>query len=238
MLLDGTPASRKIAAAYSEVTTGHGFGEALRAKAGAALADGGSGIATLTATLRQVGEQVADEVRVASEDAACKAAEGGGRCSARCNYNSWTKRLFAARGFRKTDCDPMLHARDGLFHEATGLRKTLLQACYEGKSRREVWDAVVRRCRRQAHRAGRAAAWAMQTQTRRAVLEAETILLQPVESATRLQRVWRMVRGQRASVKLDAACSRATPCPDAVSSAMRMTPRESLARSGNSWSLG
>ena len=79
VLLDGTPAGRKIAAAYSGVTTGAGFAETLRADADAVRAAGGSGIATLTGTLRKVGEQVADEVRAATEDAAGLATEGGGR---------------------------------------------------------------------------------------------------------------------------------------------------------------
>ena len=94
--------------------------------------------------------------------------------------------------------------RDGLFHPATGLPKTLLQAVGEGKLCQEVWDAVVQRCGRQAHRAERAETRAMKAKSRKAVLEAETVLLEPVESAVRLQRVWRLVRGSRASAKLDA----------------------------------
>ena len=45
---------------------------------------------------------------------------------------------------------------------------------------------------------------AMQGQTRKTVLEAETVLLEPVKSAVLLKRVWRMVRGPRTSAKLGA----------------------------------
>ena len=51
---------------------------------------------------------------------------------------------------------------------------------------------------------GRRMKLAMYAQTRKAVLEAETVLLEPVGLAVRLQRVWRLVRGSRASAKLDA----------------------------------
>ena len=77
-------------------------------------------------------------------------------------------------------------------------------------------------------------ALAMKAQARKAVAEAETVLLEPVESVVRLQRVWRLVRGSRSSAKLDAVCSKATGWTGGGSSATTKTSREWWARSGSS----
>jgi hypothetical protein len=139
---DGSDAGRKTAAAYAAVTSWAGFAEKLRSDADAAWAVGASDTATVTSTLREVGEQIAGEVQAARQEAAAAAGKGGGGGSAHSNYNSWTKRLFTARKLRDAGGDPRSHMRDGLFHPATGLRKTLSQAIGEGKSSQEVWDAV------------------------------------------------------------------------------------------------
>ena len=134
-----------------------GFAEQLRSDADAARAGGASGTASVTGALRAVCEQVAGEVQAARQEAAAATGKGGGGGSVHSNYNSWTKRPFAAQKLRDAGGDPRAHMRNLLlFHTATGLRKTLLQAVGAGKSCQEVWDAVVGRCRRQAHRAGRA----------------------------------------------------------------------------------
>ena len=104
---------------------------------------------------------------LAAREGASSAAgiKGGGGGSARGNYNSWTKRLFEARRLRDAYENPMSHTRNLLLlHPATGLRKTQMPMCGEGRPKLDVWDAVVRRCRRQAHRAGRAMKLAMKAQ--------------------------------------------------------------------------
>ena len=73
--------------------------------------------------------------------------------------------------------------------------------------RQEVWDAVVGRCRRQAHWAGRAETRAMKAKSRKAVLEAETVLLEPQWSlwcGCSRSEGWCACCARRASAKLDA----------------------------------
>ena len=57
--LDSSAVGRETAAAYAAVATGPGFAEQLRLAADAAQARGLSGIASVTGTLRALGEQVA-----------------------------------------------------------------------------------------------------------------------------------------------------------------------------------
>ena len=95
-------------------------------------------------------EQVAGEVQAARQESSAAAGKRGGGGSAHANYNSWTKLLFEARRLRDAKADPMAHTRNLLlFHPKTGLHKTLMEKCGRGAPWLEVWDAVVRLCRRQ-----------------------------------------------------------------------------------------
>ena len=203
--LDSSAVGKETAAAYTAVATGSGFAEQLRQDAAAAQAHGEVGIASVTGTLRALGEQVAGEVQGAKQEAAAAAGESGGGGTAHANHQCWTKRLFEARRLRSAKADPMAQARNMLlFRTQTGLRKLLMEMCGSGAPGQVFWDAVVRRCRRQAHRAERASGAVLRSQARKAVEEAETILSEPAELAATLEKVWKLVRGPRASAKLDA----------------------------------
>lgn len=113
-----------------------------------AIAAGRSAVEPLTAEMRSAGEAAYERAKRRS---GLKHRHGQ---TASGDYNSWCKRLDAARRFRAQGASPFVSSQL-LFHSRTGLAETRRRAVRSTCNWDEVWDRLVRRCRQQTRRAGK-----------------------------------------------------------------------------------
>ena len=113
--------------------------------------------------------------------------------------NSWMMRLRAALAAKASGSNPLDADSGVLFAAGTGLRKYR-----QRRTRQEVWDAVVGRCRREVKRASRAMHQEQRARDLQLYEDAKNLSTANVDAVVRMQRAWRAIRESRASAAVEA----------------------------------
>ena len=178
-------------------------GEARRLRTLRAIArrEGKSEAAEAVKRLRAAGEAAlatAARREEARRDAVAMRASGS---SPKAMYNAWLRRLRKAIELREQAVDPRSIAGGLLFHERTGLSKIRDDVTLSGS---QVWEHVLRRCRRELRHARARFARQRQSADREMVRECAALGADPVDAASRIQRVWRLLTARRGNIALTA----------------------------------
>ena len=199
----GVRATAKAAAAQAtyRATVGARAARELRWLRAQARHAGGSAVAPLVERLRSVGERAVElesEREEQRQDAVALRTAGA---SPRAEYRSWMRRLRRALSHRAASIDPRTISSGILFHECTGLARIRDNASLSGA---EVWERVIHRCRRCVRRARSRMAKASPSTDRQLVVACAEMTRDPVDAASRIQTVWRLLTAKRSNVALSA----------------------------------